>query len=306
MALSADILLDRSRLKHQLNKWRILAILIALIAGLIAFDKFAKYSPVKSDYIARITVDGIITDDPKLSKLLKETTEDSHAKAVIVWLDTPGGSAVGGQQLYLDLRKISETKPVVAVMRSEAASAGYMAALGADRIFAREGTLTGSIGVILQAFEATELANKIGIKPITIKSGPYKASPNPLEKYTQDQDAVLKSVIKDFFNWFVDIVAERRHLARETVENLADGRIYTGRQALENKLIDQLGGDDEAKAWLIKNKGLDRHIDIEDVKTAPEDQSLWQQLTQMANGKFGTRMLQRLDGLNAIWQANSL
>ena len=306
MSLSADTLLDRTRLKHQLTKWRIIAVIIALIAALIAFDKFAKFSPVKSDYIARITIDGIITDDPKLTKLIQETADDSHAKAAIIWLDTPGGSAVGGQQLYLDLRKLSETKPTVAVMRSEAASAGYMAALGADRIFAREGTITGSIGVILQAFEFTELAQKLGVKPITIKSGPYKASPNPFEKYTEAQDEVLQSAIKDFFGWFVDIVAERRHLPRDRVVTLADGRIYTGRQALETKLIDELGGEDEAKAWLVKNKGLSSHIDIEDVKVESEDQSLFEQLTQLANGKFGSSMLQRLDGLNAIWQPNSL
>ncbi len=306
MSLNADTLLDRARLKQQLNCWRAVAIVIALLAVLMTFEKFSQYSPIKSDYIARITIDGIITDDPKLSKLIEETREDAHAKAVIVWLDTPGGSAVGGQQLYLDLLKLSRTKPTVAVMRSMAASAGYMAALGADHLIAREGSITGSIGVIMEAFEATELAQKIGIKPITIKSGPYKASPNPLEKFTKDQDVVMQGIIKDFFNWFVDIVAERRKLPHDVAEILADGRIYTGRQALEAKLIDGLGGDDEAKDWLSSTRKISHGLTIKDVKIQEDSSSFFEDFTQMAHGKMGLHLLQRLDGLNAIWQPDAL
>ena len=195
---------------------------------------------------------------------------------------------------------------MVAVMRSMATSAGYMAALGTDHIIAREGTITGSIGVIMEAFEATELAEKIGIRPITLKSGPHKAAPNPLEKFTPDQERVLQSVITDFFNWFVDIVAERRNLPRDEVVELADGRIYTGRQALAAKLIDQLGGEDEARQWIEKERKIPSDLDIEDVKVKKEDPSLFETLTQMANGKIASGFLQRLDGLNAMWQPNSL
>lgn len=306
MSLNADTLLDRTRLKQQLSKWRIVAIIALLAAALISFEKFSPYSPIKSDYIARITISGIITDDPKLTKLIENTRKDSHVKAVIVWLDTPGGSAVGGQQVFLDLLKLSKTKPVVAVMRTMAASAGYMSALGADHIIAREGSITGSIGVILESFEATELAQKIGIKPIIIKSGPYKASPNPLEKYTSEQNLVVQGVITDFFNWFVDIVSERRKLSHDIVEKLADGRIYTGRQALKVGLIDEIGGEDEAIQWLEKNKKIAKRFDVKDVKIENDEPTLFEQLTQIANGKFATNMLQRLDGLNAIWQPNSL
>ncbi len=305
MSLNADTLLDRIRLKQQLTKWRLIAIVIALIAVATLFEK-SSFSPIKPDYIARITVSGIITDDPEMTKLIKETAEDSHVKAVLVWFDTPGGSAVGGQQVYLDLLKLSKKKPTVAVMRTVAASAGYMAALGTDHIIAREGTITGSIGVIMEAFEATELAQKVGIKPITIKSGPNKASPNPMEKLTEEQEVVLQGVIKDFFNWFVGIVAERRNLPLETVETLADGRIYTGRQALDVKLIDQIGGEDEAVDWLEKNKKVAHSLEIKDVKVEKEPSSLFEQLTQLANGKIGARLLQKLDGLESIWQPNSL
>ncbi len=306
MPLNADTLIDRIRLKQQVSRWRLAAIIVAILSLLFVFEKATSFSPIKSDYIARITVDDVISDDRQLTKLITETAEDSHARAVLIWLDTPGGSAVGGQQLYLDLRKLSKIKPVVAVMRTMATSAGYMAALGTDHIVAREGTITGSIGVIMESFEATELAEKIGIRPITLKSGPYKASPSPTEKFTADQQRVLQTVITDFFNWFVDIVAARRNMPRDKVEELADGRIYTGRQALEANLIDQLGGDEEAVQWLEKNKKISTDLEIKDVKIEKESVSLYEMITQMANGKISARFLQRLDGLAAIWQPNSL
>jgi protease-4 len=306
MSLNADTLLDRIRLKRQVSRWRLITIVIAVLSALFFFGKATRFSPIKSDYIARITIDDVISDDRDLTKLIKDTQEDTHARAVLVWLDTPGGSAVGGQQLYLDLIRLSKVKPVVAVMRTMATSAGYMAALGTDHIVAREGTITGSIGVIMEAFEATELAEKLGIHPITLKSGPNKAAPNPLEKFTPEQERVLQAVIKDFFNWFVGIVAERRHMPRDTVADLADGRIYTGSQALENKLIDQLGGEEEAVEWLEKTRKIPSSLEIKDVKIEKESPSLLDTFTQMANGKISARFLQRLDGLAAIWHPNSL
>lgn len=301
MSLNADTLLDRIRLKQQLNKWRIIAIIVAVVALLFGFGKSSHLSPIRSDYIARITISGVIEDDPKLTKLFEDVKKDKHAKALLVWLDTPGGGAVGGQQLYLNLMSVAKVKPVVAVMRTMAASAGYMASLGADHIVAREGTITGSIGVIMETFEATELADKIGIKPIVIKSGPFKASPNPSEKFTPEQQEVMQAVIKDFFNWFVDIVAERRKLPRDKVVSLADGRIYTGRQALKEKLIDQIGGEEEAIDWLVQNKKISKTLEVEDVVLKPENTSIFDQLNQLANGKISSKLLQRLDGLSLMW-----
>lgn len=306
MSLNADTLLDRIRLKRQLKRWQIIAIAALLVALFVIFEKTTHFSPIKYDYIARITVDDEISDDRNISKLIETVRDDTHARAVLVWLDTPGGSAVGGEQIYLDLMDLAKHKPVVAVMRTLATSAGYLASLGADHIVAREGTITGSIGVLLESFEATELAEKIGIKPIVVKSGPFKASPNPLEKYTPEQEKVLQVVIKGFYDWFVDIVAKRRHLPREKVIELADGRIYTGRQALNANLIDELGGDDEAVEWLEKTKKIASGLDIKDVRIEKETLSIYDIISQMANGKIGAHVLQKLDGLMAIWQPNSL
>ena len=306
MSLNADILLDRIHLKQQATRWRLIAIVVAVIALIAMLGKGAHHSPIRTDYIARITIEDVISDDRDVSKLIRDTAADSHARAVLVWLNTPGGSAVGGQQLYLDLRAMAKKKPVVAVMRSMATSAGYLAALGTDHIVAREGTITGSIGVLMEAFEATELAQKLGIRPITLKSGPNKAAPNPLEKFTPEQERVLQTVIKDFYDWFVDMVADRRHLPRDVAEELSDGRIYTGRQAVANKLIDAIGGEEEAIQWLEKEKKISATLDVRDVKVERENPSLFETLTQMLDGKIGSRFLQKLDGLSAIWQPNSL
>lgn len=306
MALNADLLLDRMRLKQQATKWRLIAIAVAVIAALSYFNTGSGFSPLPSNYIARVTIADVVMDDKALLDMLDETADDDSVKAVLVWLDTPGGSALAGQEVYLKLLKLSKKKPVVAVMRTMATSAGYMIALGTDHIIAREGTITGSIGVLLETIEATELAEKIGIKPIVIKSGTNKASPNPLEKMTAEQEAVIQNVIGDFFGWFVDIVTERRKLPRETVVALADGRIYTGRQALKAKLIDELGGEDEAVAWLAKNKKIDDSLDIRDIKPKRPVTSLFEQMSEIANGKFTSKLLQRLDGLVSIWQPNAL
>ncbi|NBX03468.1 MAG: S49 family peptidase [Alphaproteobacteria bacterium] len=175
MALNADTLLDRIYLKSQLARWRVLAVVFAALALIAVVERTSINSPIEKDFVARITFDGIIGDDQEIYNLIDEVAENPKAKAVVLWLDTPGGSAVGGEEVFLRLRALAAKKPVVAVMRSVAASAGYMIALGADHIVAREGTITGSIGVIIEAAEITELAKKIGIEPMIIKSAPLKA-----------------------------------------------------------------------------------------------------------------------------------
>lgn len=302
--IHADTLIDRIKLKAQVTRWRILCIVVAVLALVFAIEKSSPTGggPIRGNYIARITIDGIISDDPELTKLIKEVKEDSYAKAVIVRIDSPGGSAVGGQQVYLDLRDLSKEKPVIVTMRSVAASAAYMLALGSDRIYAREGTITGSIGVIMETAEVTELAQKLGIKPIVFKTGEFKASPSPIEKLTERQAAVMQTVISDFYDWFVSIVAERRNLSKETVIKLADGRIYSGRQALENKLIDGLGGEHEAVDWLLKSKKIDSELEVEDVSLKPQKSGLFDEISQSVHNVFFTKSHVGLDGMLSIWQ----
>ncbi|MEQ1789757.1 MAG: signal peptide peptidase SppA [Rickettsiales bacterium] len=300
MGINADTLIDRLYLKAQINKWRGLAMLFAIATLLIASYGAIPSKTKDNDYIARFTLSGVIGDDQKIYNLISSIEDDKKIKAVIVWLDTPGGSAVGGEEIYLRLRKLSEKKPVVAVMRSISASAGYMIALGTERIFARAGTITGSIGVLIQTAEVTDLAEKLGIKPISIKSSPLKASPSPFEKSSPEGERVLKDMIMDFYDHFVSITAERRNLTHEKALILADGRVYSGTQAVKNKLIDEIGGEDEAKNWLVENRGISKNLSIFDVEVESENTLLDKMLNSIV-GEFWQKSRVGLDGLVALW-----
>lgn len=300
MAINADTLVDRLYLKSQITRWRILAVLFAVIAGVAVVYRFSPYSPIGEPYVARISFDGIISDDQKIYSLIDKLGKNPQVKGVIVWLDTPGGSAVGGEATFLHLRDLAAKKPVVAVERSVAASAGYMVALGADRIFARQGTITGSIGVLIETAEVTSLAQKLGITPIIIKSSPLKAMPSPFEKNTPESDAVIQAVINDFYNRFVDIVSDRRHLPRPVALKLADGRVYSGKAAVDNKLVDAIGGEQDAMNWLVQDRHLRKGLKIKDV-SPDQETGLLDQLSQSIAGKFWGRSSVTLDGLVAIW-----
>lgn len=300
MAINADTLLDRLYLKSQITRWRLLALAFALIAILVATDRYGGISPIERSYIARITFDGIISDDQELYKLIDKVEKSSKVKAVVLWLDTPGGSAVAAEEIFFKLRKLAKKKPVVAVMRSVSASAGYMIALGADHIVAREGTITGSIGVLLETAEVTELAKKLGITPIIIKSSDLKGNPSFLEKLSPKSEAAMRSMIMDFYNRFVDLVAERRKLPRAKVARLADGRVYSGLAAVKNKLIDAIGGESDAIQWLIKNKKLSPNLNIRDI-SIDERKDWLKAISESTVGKFFQKNSLGLDGMNAIW-----
>lgn len=305
MALSGDTLLERMHLKRQLSMWRLIAVGVAIffLVQLLEFEN--SISPVSGDFIARLTVNDVIVDDPKRNKLLDEIRDNDSVKALIVHLDTPGGTALGGESLYRKLKSIREKKPVIAVMRTVCASAGYMTAIAADRIYALEGTITGSIGVIMQTANITGMAEKLGIEPIILKSGPNKASPNPVEEFTEAQRAVTKLALDDFFQIFLDMVEAERPLLKEEVLELADGRIYTGRQAVKNKLIDEIGDEDTALKWLQENKELNDKLEVKDMKVKKEKPSLLDKLADVSGLAFladeiNTR--QRLDGMLLLWQ----
>jgi protease-4 len=300
MSLSADTLLDRMYLKSQVARWRLAAILLLVVAILVAIGGYEKHAPIGRDYIARITFDDVITDNPDVYDLLDDVANDKRARAVIIWLDTPGGSAVGGEEIYLKIRAIAKKKPVVAVMSSVAASAGYMIAAGTNQIFAREGTITGSIGVIIEAAEVTDLASKVGVKPIIVKSSALKSTLSPFEKSTPESLAVVQTMIDDFYNRFVDMVAESRKIPRDEVLKLADGRVYSGKRAAVLKLVDAVGGEEDAVAWLENTANIPKNIDIIDLSYKAEP-SFLEKINQSIFGKFFQNSRIKLDGLVAIW-----
>lgn len=305
MPFTPDQMIDRKRLKAQLGRWRF----IAILAGFVAL--FAFLSPDKmgvtasQSYIARITIDGVMTDDEKRDALIEKIKNDTHAKAVIVRFDTPGGTALAGEEVYLQLRALAEKKPVVAVMRTVCASAGYMAALGADHIIARESTITGSIGVMVQSVEISRLADKLGITPITIKSGEFKDSPSLTKPFSERERAIVSETVEDAYAFFVKLVAERRNLNIVTAERLADGRVYTGRQAHALTLIDGLGADAEAIAWMTKNHHIPSTLKVIDHEPEVEFTSILDKLQQLTNIKIFSSLIVPLDGLVSLWHPST-
>lgn len=268
MALSSDSLIERSQLKRQLTFWRILAVLAIVIFVVVFSERSVKKHEAAKDapYVARVKIEGIITDNQEQQQFLRDIENNDEIKAVILYLDTPGGSAAGGETIMKQLRAIGKKKPLVVTMRSVCASAGYMISLGADRIYALDGTLTGSIGVILESADFTELAQKIGIKSVIIKSGPYKDILNPTRPITQEERDLLQTSIDSFYNAFVDMIVDARKLPRDEVLSIADGRVFSGRQAVERKLVDAIGGEPEALDWLQEKRGIDPKLEVKDVE----------------------------------------
>ncbi|MBV9900817.1 MAG: signal peptide peptidase SppA [Alphaproteobacteria bacterium] len=263
LGLETDLILDRRRLKRRLVFWRVLGVLAVALLALALL----RPGGAVGRHVARVNVTGIITDDRKQLDAINALARDGSVAAVIVSIDSPGGSVSGSEALYDTLSRVAAKKPVVAVMRGTAASAGYMAALPATRIFAREGTLTGSIGVLLETPEIGGLLAKLGIDPIVLKSGPLKDQPSLTAPLTPEGKAYLQGLVNDLFDQFVGRVATARHLDPARVRELADGRAYTGRQALALGLVDQYGGEPEARDWLASERRVPTSLPVRDVRS---------------------------------------
>jgi protease-4 len=189
-------------------------------------------------------------------------------------------------------------------MGGTAASAGYMIAMPAARVFARESTLTGSIGVLLETGQVSALLDKIGIEAEAITSGPLKDQPSFTRPLSPAGRQVLQGLVMDMYEQFVAIVAQGRHMPPERVRELADGRAYTGRQALPLGLIDQFGGEPEARDWLAQEKGVSADLPIEDVQTASLSERAFGATLGPIFGAFRKTLLEQgltLDGVWALW-----
>ena len=256
-------------------------------------------------HLARLTVSGIITEDRKLTEAIEKLSDDPQVRGMIVVIDSPGGSVSGGESLHAAIAKVAAKKPVAAVMGGLAASAGYMVAVPAARIFARESTLTGSIGVFLETGEASGLLGKIGVTTEAIASGPLKDQPSFLRPLTERAREVLHGLVDDMYGQFVDMVAEGRHMTSDQVRTLADGRAYTGRQALRLGLVDAIGGEPEARVWLAETKGIPASVPVEDISTTGlAGRVLSSSFGPILDG-FKKLLLSQsvmLDGAWAIWQ----
>ncbi len=304
MALDADALVDRRRLKRSLTFWRILAVVAAVALVVLAVGRTPDgFIGGRGDYIARLPITGLIVNDRERLDALDRIAANDRVRALIVAIDSPGGTVVGGEALFNRLRQVAAKKPVVAVMGETAASGGYMVALATDHIFAHESTITGSIGVIFQTAEFSQLLDKIGIRPEEIKSGPLKAAPSPFQPMTPAAREVTQGVVDDIFAMFVRMTAERRGLPLERARQLADGRIYTGRQALANGLIDEIGGETAARDWLSAERGLPKGLKVRNVEYGSGIAGLAERLDTLARKTVFSERL-TLDGLVSVWHAD--
>jgi protease-4 len=258
MSATADLIIERRRVRRRLALWRIVAI-VAIVVAVVAWLPQA-YGTATRDHVARLRLDGVILDDPERESMLLELSENDHVKAVIFHINSPGGTVAASEALYENLRRIAKDRPVVAVMSEAAASGGYIAALSADHIIARGGTLTGSIGVVTQIPNLAGLMEMLGVGVTRVKSAPLKAEPSLIEPPGEAALEVQRTLIADSYAWFKNLVGERRGLDAAALETVADGRVFTGRQALANGLIDALGGEEVARDWLLSRHGIDAEL----------------------------------------------
>ncbi|MBB3965653.1 signal peptide peptidase SppA [Rhizobium metallidurans] len=315
--MDSSMIADRRRLRRKVGFWRVVAVLLLLGLALALYGFLFADNANRRPHVARVTISGLITDDKELLERLDKIKDDDAVKALVVSISSPGGTTYGGERIFKAIRAIAAKKPVVSDIRTLAASAGYMIATAGDTIIAGDSSITGSIGVIFQYPQVKPLLDKLGVSMESIKSSPLKAEPSPFNAASDDAKAMINNMVVDSYAWFVDLVADRRKLPREDVLKLADGSIFTGRQAFKAKLVDQLGGDDEIRAYLAtKNVSKDLpEIDWNKKSTTPFllAGAASQILTLLGYGDLArsqdlTGILPQkllLDGLVSVWQVGN-
>jgi protease-4 len=270
MSFDADAIVDRRRMRRKLTFWRVSAILIVLIAvvGLgLALVPGSRFMPASSA-IARIRIEGLIRGNQQRVEALERLAK-SNARAVIIHVDSPGGTTAGSQQLFDALRDLQAKKPVVVVVDGLAASGAYIAAISADHIIAEDTSLVGSIGVLFQYPNFTDVLKTIGIKMEEVKSSPLKAAPNGFEPTSPEARAAIEAIVVDSYAWFKGLVKDRRKMDDAQLTKVADGRVFTGRQGVALKLVDELGNEKTALAWLEKEKKVPATTPVRDFSLEP-------------------------------------
>ncbi|HUW72415.1 MAG TPA: signal peptide peptidase SppA [Methyloceanibacter sp.] len=318
MVLDAESVIERRRLKRRVTIWRIAAVVLGLLfVGAILFSQQMVGPGSILPHVARISIAGVITDDRKMIELIDKVAASDQVKAVILDINSPGGTTTGGEAMYDAIRRLTEKKPVVATCGTLATSAAYIVALATDRIFVYGNTITGSVGVIFQWANVTELLDTIGIKVEEVKSGPLKAVPSPFEPTDERTREMTQEMVDDAKVWFFDLVEERRKIETNAVPGLTEGRIYSGRQAVKLKLVDQIGDERAALRWLSKERDVPVGLKVVEWKPTAESTGLFGWLfesTAAMLGISGSRIAAllgqasatlELDGLVSVWHPAS-
>jgi len=319
MSLDSDVIVDRRRIRRKLTFWRVTAAIVAIAAivgiGLFATGERSVFESTGT--IARVTIEGLIRSDQQRVEALERLEKSSYA-AVVVHINSPGGTTAGSEQLYDSLVQLKAKKPLVVVVEGLAASGGYITALAADHIVAQQTSLVGSLGVLFQFPNVSELLKTVGVRVEEIKSSPLKAAPNGLEPTSPEARDAIDSLVKDSYAWFRGLVRERRGMDDALLQKVADGRVFTGRQALDLKLIDQLGDEKTAVAWLVAEKKVKSGLPVRDYKLNPRfgDLTFLRTAASMTLDALGLGAIARrieqggmvqavdrlgLDGMLALW-----
>lgn len=323
MSLESDVIVDRRRLRRKLTFWRTIAVLVAVVAIVGGGLYVARSSTqASSGAIARIKIEGLIQSNNERIEAL-ERLEKSSAAAVVVHINSPGGTVAGSEQLYDALVRLKAKKPMVVVVEGVAASGAYIAALASDQIVAQQTSMVGSIGVLVQFPVLSGLMKTIGVQLDEVKSSPLKASPNGVDAPSPEARAALEALVKDNYAWFRALVQNRRAMDDAQIEKVADGRVFTGRQAIGLKLIDQIGDEKTAVAWLVAEKKIKSDLPVRDYKLSPKfgDLTFLRAATSIALDAVGLSSVARqveqggfaqamdgmgLDGMLALWRPVSL
>lgn len=320
MSVPTDYLIDRRRMRRKLGWWRLVAFAAVGAAALFAAMRLggAESADKLTPHIARLELQGVILGDDDTMDLIKKIGASSQAKALLVEIESPGGTTTGAERIYEELRRVNEKKPVVAVVGTVAASGAYIAALAADAIVARGNSLVGSIGVLFQYPNVYRLLNNWGVEVETVKSSPLKAAPNGLQPTSPEAREAIANLVADSYAWFKGLVRERRQLDEEELEKVSDGRIFTARQGVPLKLVDLIGGQREAVDWLVANKGVTKDLPLREWKKKSSLERLGlmesaaavaravglEPLASLAEKYVGLERSGGLDGLLAIWQGS--
>jgi protease-4 len=298
----ADATIDRRRLKRRLVWWRAIAVIavVVLVTGAASLSLGGGSFRAPGSYIARVPIAGVIEDNPALIVHLRRLGEDPRVAGVLISLNSPGGTFSGSEALYQSLRALSEAKPTAAVIGGMAASGGYMAAVATDYIVARAGSVTGSIGVIFQMPQVHRLLDNLGIDVATVRSGPLKAQPSPLEETSREARTATEALIDDLFQQFLGMVTTRRAFSADALAEIQLGGVFTGRRGLELGLVDVIGGEAVAQAWLESERGVAKDLPLFLRRETSDDTWLSDAIDQFENStRFGGGSV--LDGPWAIW-----
>ena len=317
MVADAEMIADRRRLRRKLTVWRVAAIgllLIGVLAGGFALTRGVG-GPDGRDQIARISVSGVITGDSRMAELFRRVGEAASVSGVVVSISSPGGTTSGSEELYRGIRELASKKPTVAFIDGTAASGGYITALAADRIVARETSIVGSIGVLFQYPDFSKLLGQIGVAVEEVKSSPLKAEPSGFKPTSPEARAALQSVVNDTYSWFKTLVQTRRGMSDAELAAVSDGRIFSARQGVPLKLVDELGSERDAIAWLEREKKVSTGLPVRDWKPrGTSNFSLWSAAALGADlaglegfatalrNAAGAATQVELTGLLALWQ----